>query len=110
MSVLVDMVEGATFGLNGLAGPCARFPPGGAWRDGVQIVARVVSPSAQFWTEGGPSSRAPRRRPHLGCWRRRATLGLFGASRRRFFAHGGQSHGHPNGKLRRARRPNLTVP
>ena len=39
MSVLVDMVRGcATFGLNGLAGPCVRFPPGGAWRDGVQIV------------------------------------------------------------------------
>ena len=41
MSVLVDMVRGcATFGLNGLAGPCVRFPPGGAWRDGVQVVAR----------------------------------------------------------------------
>ena len=40
MSVLVDLVRGcATFGLNGLAGPCVRFPPGGAWRDGgVQIV------------------------------------------------------------------------
>ena len=37
---LVDLVRGcATFGLNGLAGPCVRFPPGGAWRDGgVQIV------------------------------------------------------------------------
>ena len=41
MSVLVDMVRGcATFGLNGLAGPCLRFPPGGAWRDGVQVSAR----------------------------------------------------------------------
>ena len=40
MSVLVDLVRGcATFGLNGLAGPCVRFPPGGAWREGgVQIV------------------------------------------------------------------------
>ena len=37
MSVLVDMVRGcATFGLNGLAGPCVRFS-GDAWRDGVQI-------------------------------------------------------------------------
>ena len=41
MSVLVDMVRGcATFGLNGLAGPCVRFPAGGTWRDGVQVVAR----------------------------------------------------------------------
>ena len=38
MSVLVDLVRGcATFGLNGLAGPCVRFPPGSEWRDGVQI-------------------------------------------------------------------------
>ena len=37
MSVLVDLVRGcATFGLNGLAGPCVRFS-GDAWRDGVQI-------------------------------------------------------------------------
>ena len=37
MSVLVDLVQGcATFGLNGLAGPCVRFS-GDAWRDGVQI-------------------------------------------------------------------------
>ncbi len=40
VSVLVDMVRGcATFGLNGLAGPCVRFP-GDTWRDGVHIVAR----------------------------------------------------------------------
>ena len=41
MSVLVDMVRGcATFGLNGLAGPCVRFP-GDEWRrDGVQVRAR----------------------------------------------------------------------
>ena len=40
MSVLVDMVRGcATFGLNGLAGPCVRFP-GEGWRSGVQLVAR----------------------------------------------------------------------
>ena len=41
MSILVDLVRGcATFGLNGLAGPCVRFPAGGTWRDGVQVVAR----------------------------------------------------------------------
>ena len=40
MSVLVDMVRGCvTFGLNGLAGPCVRFPSEG-WRNGVQVVAR----------------------------------------------------------------------
>ena len=40
MSVLVDMVRGcATFGLNGVAGPCMRFT-GDEWRDGVHIVAR----------------------------------------------------------------------
>ena len=34
---VVDLVRGcATFGLNGLAGPCVRFS-GDAWRDGVQI-------------------------------------------------------------------------
>ena len=39
IAVLVDMVRGcATFGVNGLAGPCVRFPPGGAWRSGVQIL------------------------------------------------------------------------
>lgn len=44
LSILVDMVRGcATFGLNGLAGPCVRFPPGGAWRDGVQIVTQPGS-------------------------------------------------------------------
>ena len=40
MSVLVDMVRGcATFGLNGLAGPCVRFP-GEGWRNGVCVAAR----------------------------------------------------------------------
>ena len=40
MSVLVDMVRGcATFGLNGLAGPCVRFP-GEGWRNGVHVQAR----------------------------------------------------------------------
>ena len=54
MSVLVDMVRGcATFGLNGLAGPCVRFPPGGAWRDGVQVCAQGF-PLAQV-LEGGRS-------------------------------------------------------
>ena len=52
MSVLVDMVRGcATFGLNGLAGPCVRFP-GDLWRrDGVQVSARGF-PLAQV-LEGG---------------------------------------------------------
>ena len=37
MSILVDMVRGcATFGLNGLVGPCVRFPDD--FGDGVQIV------------------------------------------------------------------------
>ncbi|CAH0374404.1 unnamed protein product, partial [Pelagomonas calceolata] len=41
MSVLVDMVRGCvTFGLNGLAGPCVRFPADDTWRSGVQLVAR----------------------------------------------------------------------
>ena len=40
LSVLVDMVRGcATFGLNGLAGPCVRFP-GEGWRNGVHVQAR----------------------------------------------------------------------
>ena len=40
MSVLVDMVRGcATFGLNGVAGPCMRFT-GDEWRGGVHIIAR----------------------------------------------------------------------
>ena len=40
MSVLVDMVRGcATFGLNGVVGPCMRFT-GDEWRDGVQVSAR----------------------------------------------------------------------
>ena len=47
MSVLVDMVRGcATFGLNGLAGPCVRFPAGGTWRRGVQVVARGFPPGS----------------------------------------------------------------
>ena len=48
MSVLVDLVQGcATFGLNGLAGPCVRFPAGDTWRSGVQVVAQgfpLISP------------------------------------------------------------------
>ncbi len=47
MSVLVDMVRGcATFGLNGLAGPCVRFPAGGTWRRGVQVDAWGFPPGS----------------------------------------------------------------
>ncbi len=47
MSVLVDLVQGcATFGLNGLAGPCVRFPAGDTWRSGVQVVARGFPPGS----------------------------------------------------------------
>ena len=55
MSVLVDMVRGcATFGLNGLAGPCVRFP-GDLWRrDGVQVCAQGF-PLAQVLPPGGRS-------------------------------------------------------
>ena len=36
----VDLVRGcATFGVNGLAGPCVRFP-GEAWRNGLRVAAR----------------------------------------------------------------------
>ena len=55
MSVLVDMVRGcATFGLNGLAGPCVRFP-GDLWRrDAVQVCAQGF-PLAQVLPPGGRS-------------------------------------------------------
>jgi hypothetical protein len=47
MSILVDLVRGcATFGLNGLAGPCVRFPAGGTWRRGVQVDAWGFPPGS----------------------------------------------------------------